>query len=167
MNNIGFTPSHICWGFIYLIRLDLFIGDARSHNSRINLGRTTQKRGRCKTAIRGTRYARMNKTSPGSTTDFIQHNVLRNSILCTQYSHLYQSNYYYLLLVRHWTAGDPLPRAVVQLSLSATEIRGESGEREDLNTSKRATCSALRVWEGDCFVSLLDRGSRGWRRRNG
>lgn len=36
-----------------------------------------------------------------------------------------------------------------------------SGEQEDLNTSKRATCSALRVWEGDCFVSLLDRGSRG------
>ncbi len=63
--------------------------------------------------------------------------------------------------MRHWTAGDPLRRAVVRASDGAPERFRSSGEQEDLNTSKRATCSALRVWEGDCFVSLLDRGSRG------
>ncbi|XP_016130404.1 uncharacterized protein [Sinocyclocheilus grahami] len=55
----------------------------------------------------------------------------------------------------------PSCRAVVRPSAGARERFRLSGEREDLNTSKRATCSALRVREGDCFVSFLDRGSRG------
>ncbi len=63
--------------------------------------------------------------------------------------------------MRHWKAGDPLRRSVVRPSAGAPERFRSSGEQEDLNTSKRATWSALRVREGDCFVSLLDWGSRG------